>query len=151
MAHCTYATHHVEQYAKARLIAFAMGFLSPILRSKSPRVTIIIGVTPLRHSPVLGIETYEIHSYINTVGMLQKACYLKHYGHTARSVVGSRNWFAPVGAVGIVVGPGTAVPMRTKQTALLVIWTKTGNDIAAFEWSAVISLDHCFLTTDSHT
>ena len=59
----TLTTHHVEEDAITGLVTIHMGIGSPVLGTKGPSVTRVVGFFPLRKAPVFSIETDEVYSY----------------------------------------------------------------------------------------
>ena len=102
----------------------------------------------MRYTPVFGIEADEVYSYRKfPVGLQQAGC-LQHDGYAAGSVVGSHDRLLPVGGVGVVVGPRTAVPVRTDQYPLLCLRVKTRDDVRRLQQSSVVSLQVGLLFLD---
>ena len=56
----------------------------------------------------------------------------------------------PVGLVGVVISPGTTIPVGTEQDAVGEFWTVAGNDICGMEGGAVVAFQLAFLGDDSH-
>ena len=56
----------------------------------------------------------------------------------------------PIGLVGVVVGPGAAVPVGTEQDAVFELRTVAGDDVRAVERRAVVAFQLAFLGDDGH-
>ena len=140
------SAHHIEQNAVTRLIIRRF-VLAPVLSTQSPGVTIVLNVSPLWSSPVLGIEAHEVDSdlWIQFLVGLQLSGYLQHHGYAAGAIVGSHDRLAPVGTVGIIVSPGTTVPMGTQKDTCGRLRIVMGYDIGVLEYSTVVALKIGFL------
>ena len=142
----TLTAYHIQEDAIARIVTLWL-VLAPILGTQSPAVAIILCIRPLRHAPVLGIETYEIYTdtWIQLLVCLQLACNFQHDGYSAGTIVGSHYRLAPIGTVGIVISPRATVPMGTKQDAGFSLRIVMGNDIGILQYRAIIALQVCLL------
>lgn len=98
---------------------------------------------PTEVFPVFSIETYEIYAdvWIQLLVSLQLAGYLQHDGYSAGAIVGSHYRLAPVGTVGVVVSPRTAVPMSTEQDAGFSLRVVMGDDIGILQDGTIIALE----------
>ena len=56
----------------------------------------------------------------------------------------------PIGLVGVVVSPGTAVPVGTEHDALLLLWSVAGYNVVAEQGRAVVALEGGALFGDTH-
>ena len=57
----------------------------------------------------------------------------------------------PVGLIRIVIGPGTAVPVRTDENAVFEFWTIAGDDVRGTEYRSVIAFEQRLLGGDGET
>ena len=138
----TLSAHHIEEDSETWIISLWL-VLAPVLRTQCPSIAIILNISPLRCSPVFGIETYEIYAdvRIQLLVSLQLAGNLQHDGYSAGSIVGSHYRLAPVGTVGVVVSPRTAVPMSTEQDAGFSLRVVMGDDIGILQDGTIIALE----------
>ena len=58
----TLTTNHIEKDAITGLVTIHVGISSPVLGTKGPSVTRVVGIFPLREAPVFGIEAEEVDS-----------------------------------------------------------------------------------------
>ena len=58
----TLTTHHIEKDAIPGLVTIHVGISSPVLGTKGPSVTRVVGIFPLREAPVFGIEAEEVEA-----------------------------------------------------------------------------------------
>ena len=134
---CTAAANHVEQDAIAGFVSVGTGALCPELRTEAPGVARAKTVLcPLRSAQILGIEANHVDACLYRV-LLQQTTYLQHDGHAAGSIVGRKDGRVVVGLVGVVIGPGTRVPMCTQQDAVRVAGIDAGYDVAGRQLGAV--------------
>ena len=119
----------------------------PILCTQSPRRLVVRLRRPLRRSPIFGIETNEIYAHIGVelAFLLNGSGQLKHHGYATGCIVSCQDRLAPLRAVGVVIGPRTAVPMGAKQQSRLGFGMNVGDDIRAAKWRSVITFEHSFL------
>ena len=138
--------YHIQKDAIARIVTLWF-VLAPILGTQSPTVAIVLNISPLRCSPVFGIETYEIYTYvrIQLLVCLQLACNFQHDSYSAGTIVGCHHRLAPIGTVGIVICPRATVPMSTEQNAGFSLRVVMGNDIGILQYRAIITLQVCLL------
>ena len=105
--------------------------------------------SPLRYSPVFGIEADKVHTNPVQWLLLQHTCHFEHYGHSAGTVVCSQYRLFPVGRVRIIVAPRATVPMCADQHSFLGIRIYGSDDITAFQYGAVITFQVGVLIGDS--
>ena len=142
--------NHVEQDAIAIGLSLLLGEMGgPVLGTEGPRVAGIGGGAPLGGAPVFGIEGDEIDSDLQTIW---RRCYqageLEHDGDTGGAIVGGEDGLVPVGLIGIVIGPGTAVPMGTDEDTAGQLGAVAGDDIGGVERGAVVALQIGLLRGD---
>src|SRR3712207_80345 len=134
--------NHIEQDTVTGLVTFRK-MAAPVLCAQGPRVRIVGHAGPLRRTPVLGVETYEVNSQMGrqplSVGMEQSG-HFQHDGHTAGSVVGSHDRLLPIGRIGVVIGPRTTVPMGTEENTGGSRGVVRSHDVMGFQDGAVVSL-----------
>ena len=142
----TLSTYHVEKDSITRGITIWL-ILTPILSAQSPGISTILNISPLRSSPILCIETYEIYSdsRIQLFVSLQLAGDFQHDCHTTCTIIGCHHRLAPVGTVGIIICPRTTVPMGTEQDTSGSLRIIMSDDIGILQYRAIISLEVCFL------
>ena len=134
--------NHVEQDAITIGLGLLLGEMGgPVLGTEGPRVAGIGGGAPLGGAPVFGIEGDEVNSDLQTIW---RRCYqageLEHDGDAGGAIVGGEDGLVPVGLVGIVIGPGTAVPMGADEDAAGQLGAVAGDDIGGVERGAVVAL-----------
>ena len=119
----------------------------PILCAQSPRRLVVRLRRPLRRSPIFGIETNEIDAHIGVefAILLNGSGQLKHHGYATGCIVSGQNRLTPLRAVGVVIGPRTAVPMGAKQQSCFGFRMNAGNDVRAVQRRSVITFEHGFL------
>ena len=149
----TLAADHVEQDAIAIGFGLLLGEMGgPVLGTEGPRVAGIGGGAPLGGAPVFGVEADEIDSEGKAVGLAlrqaQGPSELEEDGDAGGTVVGGEDGLMPVGFVGVVVGPGTAVPVGTKQDTLGELGTVAGDDVGGVERGAVVAAEVGLLRGD---
>ena len=139
--------NHVEQDAIAIGLSLLLGEMGgPVLGTEGPRVAGIGDGAPLGGAPVFGIEGDEIDSDLQTIWQLTGE--LEHDGDTRGAIVGGEDGLVPVGLVGIVIGPGTAVPMGTDEDTAGQLGAVAGDDIGGVERGAVVALQIGLLRGD---
>ena len=125
------ASHHIEQNTILRR-GYKWHVLSEILCSESPSVIIArLSLFPLRSTPVLGIEAYEIDTNIERRICLQQPGDLNHHGYPRGSIVGCKDGFMPVVGIGVVICPRTTVPMSAEHYPAIDICAMTSYNITA--------------------
>ena len=133
------ASYHVEQYSEACGIALGACLCCPIARTDAPCLvrTSVVGVVPLCHSAILGIEADEVDSH-GWCFLLDLACYLEHHSHSTRSVIGSIYRCLVVYLVAVVVCPRACVPMGADEDASRTVLIVGRNDVAHLDRCSVI-------------
>ena len=138
--HGALTTDHVEQDAIAIGLGLLLGEMgSPVLGAEGPGVALVGDVAPLRGAPVFGIEGNEIDADFQTIR--QQAGELEHDADAGGTVIGGEDGLMPVGLVGVVVGPGTAVPVGTDEYAVAELGAVAGDDVGGVERGAVVATE----------
>ena len=91
-----------------------MSVVHPVLRAQRPALVDRVG------APVLGIVEQDVDAHARAL-LLHDAGQLEQHSHAAGSIVGAHHRHVALGRVGVVVGPGTAIPVSHEQDALLGI------------------------------
>ena len=100
---------------------------------------------PLWRAPVFGIKAYKVDAIGQGGVVLKQPSQLQHHGNSTGTIVGSHHRFAPIGAVRVVVGPRTTVPVGTEQDAFGGLWFVFGHDVGGMQHGAVIAFHIRFL------
>ena len=107
------------------------------MSSKTPSVCRTPSVLfPLRSSQIFGIETNKVNTDIHRL-LLYESAHFEHNSHTAGSIIRTKNRGAMVRLVRVVVCPGTAIPVSTKQNPVGIGRVDACNDVACRQFRTV--------------
>ena len=127
---------HVEEYAVNGAVVGAVGVLDPVLGAFAPGVVLIVFVGPFGHALVFDVEEDEVDADGGAVGG-DDASHFHECGDAAGAVVSAGDGLAVVEAVGVVVGPEAAVPVRAEEDAVAFIGVEGGDDVDAVDGLSV--------------
>ena len=104
----------------------------------------------MRSAPILGIKAHKVNAQLLVKRLFVLAfpdnpCQFEHHGNPTCSIVGSENRLSPVRTVRVVVGPRTAIPMRTKQYSRRRLGVNARHDVTTAQLCTVISRERCSL------
>ena len=124
------AADHVKEDAVACLITRAACLATPVLRAQAPVGAVVGGLSPVGGAVVFEVEAYQVDAHLR-LEFLQAACHFEEYGHAGGTVVGGHDGLAVAAAVGVGVGPWTAVPVGGEHHALGGVGVVACDDVAA--------------------